>query len=1252
MSKSRLLLYILITTFLIGCAGYKPQYSRDGQIDKNTPSKELETMKLLPREVKTQKPLLDKSFYLIGDAGGAKQGGSTDALIALKKVLDTANAKKAYTIFLGDNIYEKGLPLKESPDRAEAEHKIDAQLAAVENFEGEVIFIPGNHDWYDSGLKGVKRQEKYIENALEDNNAFQPENGCPLEKIDVSDDTVLLLIDTQWYLSDWDKHPTINDDCDIKSRNEFFLAVEGELKKNNEKTILIAMHHPMFTNGVHGGNYALKKHLFPFQSKLPLPGLASLVTQIRSQGGVSVQDISNKRYAELMNRLETLARDTNKAIFVSGHEHSLQYIDHDGIKQIVSGAGAKKSAASLGNDGLFAIGAQGFAVLDVFSNGSSEVRFYSAEEGKPRLRFATQVHPAWQEFDTSDLPKSFKARTNATIYDTTLTKRSKGYTKFWGEHYREVYGTTIEVPVVTLDTLMGGFTIDRKGGGHQTRSLRLVSSEGKNYAMRAVKKSAVQFLQSVVFKENFVQEEFRETFTEEVIQDFYTSSHPFAGLAVGDLADAIDVYHTNPQLVWMPKHAALGKYNESYGDELYLIEERPDEGFVDVVSFGTPDKIESTADMLKNIRKDEDYRMDEESFVRARLFDMLLGDWDRHADQWRWARFDINGEKIYKPIPRDRDQVFSNYDGRFLNLIKALVPAARQFQEYDGELKDVKWINSAGSKLDHALLPNTTREIWLAQSNYIREYLTDEVIDHAFSKFPIELKTAQLEEIKALLKERRANIVSIAERYYEHLNKLVILQGTDKDDHFEITRETNGTRVQISRIKKGEIQKPFVDRLLSPIETKELWIYGLDDDDTFRVSGEGKKPIYTRIIGGQNNDTYTIEDGRKVKIYDHKTKPNTVAKLGGAKLKYSNIYEHNTYDINRTINRVNSILPSVGFNPDDGLIVGVQDTYTVKGFSNAPFYRKHVFKAGYYGATGGLDVNYNGEFAHAIGKWNLLLGGRITTDAFALNFFGFGNETVNNDDTELLELDFNRVRTSQGKLQLGIVKDNDYGSRLSLMANFQSIEIEPSLGRFITQEFSTTDSDFFDRKNFIGIEGSYSYHNTNNDANPSRGMLFDLALGSKINVEDTDRIFGYIKPSLSFYNALTRNKKWVLKTQAQGQFNIGDDFEFYQGATLGAINGLRGFRNQRFTGESALAGSADLRYSFNQIKTGLLPIQLGLYGGGDVGRVWFDGEDSDEWHTSVGGGFWVNAVDMISGQFGLFNSTEGLRFSFGFGVSL
>ena len=117
-----------------------------------------------------------------------------------------------------------------------------------------MVFIPGNHDWYADGVKGVKRQEKFIEEAL-GKNTFQPENGCPLEDYDVGENTKLIIIDTQWYLENWNDNPTINDKCEIKTRKRFFLELEGEFKKAQNKRVIVAMHHPMYTNGTHGGFY-------------------------------------------------------------------------------------------------------------------------------------------------------------------------------------------------------------------------------------------------------------------------------------------------------------------------------------------------------------------------------------------------------------------------------------------------------------------------------------------------------------------------------------------------------------------------------------------------------------------------------------------------------------------------------------------------------------------------------------------------------------------------------------------------------------------------------------------------------------------------------------------------------------------------------------------------------------------------------------------------------------------------------------
>ena len=1230
----RLLVFILVTGLISGCATYESKFS---------------DIRSVPFDTESQ-PELDKRIYLVGDAGYATFDQASDGIGLMKSHLNKQDNSGDYMLFLGDNIYRQGMPAKSHPNRKEAESRIDWQIDLAKSFEGQSYFIPGNHDWYSQGLVGLKRQENYIEKAMDDKNVFKPENGCPYERIDLSDDIVLLAIDTQWYLADWDKHPTMNDECEITTRAQFLTEISGELKKHNEKTIIMALHHPAFTYGEHGGYFNAYKHLFPMNQPIPLPGLGTVVAQVRAQGGVSSQDRYNVRYDELMDRLVTMARDSDRVILVSGHEHSLQYIERLGVKQIVSGGGSKRSAVVLGPGAQYVTGDQGFAVLDIFKDGSSEVRFHTHETGETQPEFTAQVHPPREQYDTSRLDSSFDPITTATVYDKEDTQKSKGYERAWGKHYRYVYGTDLEVPVATLDTLYGGLTIERKGGGFQTRSLRVQDADGRNFAIRAVKKSAVQFLQSAAFQTTYVKDEFRNTLTEEVILDLYTATHPFGTFAVTGLADAVGVYHTNPFLFYMPKHEALGHFNTEFGDELYIIEERPDDGFLDVESFGTPDDIESTDDVRKKLRSDEKYRIDQEAFIRARMFDMVLGDWDRHQDQWRWARFDIDKDNsIYRPIPRDRDQVFANYDGTIADILKALVPLTRKFLEYSGNTKDVKWINLGGIKIDRNFTQTATREDWIAQAEHIQRTLTDDVIDQAFRNLPEELQDQTVEHIKGVLKERRAQLPDMASRYYDRLAKLVIMTATDKDDFIKVTRLNGETKVEISRIKNGQVEPPYKTRLIKREETSEIWIYALDDDDQISVAGNGAKPIFMRIIGGQNNDIYRIADGRRTKVYDHKSKPNTIEQSGGANFRFTDIYTNNLYDYTKYIDRTNNIIPLVGFNPDEGFQLGVVDIFTIKGFKNDPFQRQHRLRAGYYFATNGFDIEYNGEFSNAVGRWSLLINAHITSENFTRNFFGFGNSTENIDDEE--GLDFNRVKTAATDLRIGLARNGIYGSRFEATASVYRVEVDDTPGRFTT-EFFANQPEVFDKTGFANLDLNYVFESIDNPGTPTRGMYFRLRGGITSNLDDFGRTYGYIHPALQFYNALTRERRLVLRTAVQGQFNIGNDYEFYQAAVLGAQTGLRGFRNQRFAGDSSLAFSGDLRYNLARFRTGLLPLELGIYGGADVGRVWFEGDGRTPWHNNFGGGFWFNAVDTLSLQLGVFGGNEGPRVSFGVGASL
>ncbi|PSG90661.1 metallophosphoesterase [Aurantibacter aestuarii] len=1236
MRKNNIILTLLAVFLFSACATYKEQYKDEDNKIENLP---------------TDKPI--QTFYLIGDAGKSPVNGMSKGLTILDEHIKDKSTKKDYMIFLGDNIYPAGLPKKDEAGRDNAVNALEGQIKATKNFKGEVVFIPGNHDWYSNGLQGLDREEDYIDDAL-GKNTFQPEKGCPLVSLDVSKDVQLIIIDSQWYLEDWNEHPTINDECEIKTRDRFFEELEGELKKAQNKTVLFAMHHPMKTNGVHGGFYAAKKHLYPLQKKIPMPILASLVTQIRTQGGVSIQDRYNERYNELMNRIETMALEYNNVVFASGHEHTLQYIEEEGIKQIVSGSGAKESFAALSNNGLFSSGKQGFVEFNIYKNGEAFVSYYAEVAGKKELLFQKKVLESRKTFDLSTLNDTFPQKIEASVYTKSETDKSSVYESLLGDRYREMYSKKITVPVATLDTLYGGLEIVRKGGGHQTRSLRLKTKDGRELNMRALRKSATQYLQTVVFKENYIEDQFTQTKVEDLVLDFYTAAHPYAFLAIPDLSDAAKVYHTNPKLYYIPKHKYLGEYNAEYGGELYMIEERPEENYTNERNFGYADDIESTHDIIEKIREDEKYKIDENSYIRARLFDMLIGDWDRHQDQWRWAQFDQkNGDKLFKPIPRDRDQVFANFDGALLDILRVISGSTKQLQVYDGELKDIKWMNSAGIKLDKVLIQQSEKDAWLKQAKFLQENVTDEVIETAFSKLPEGAQDKNIDEIKGYLKERRSNMIDIASRYYNYLNELVIVTGTDKDDYFEITRSGNKeTNIKIFRIKDGKKADTLLNRTFNKEITKEIWVYGLDDDDVFEVKGNAKNPIFTRIIGGQNNDIYKIKNGKRTRVYDHKSKPNTIEESKGGQIVLTDIYNNNLFDFNKGIVKTNVIAPSVGFNPDDGVKLGIFNTYTVKGFKRNPYSQQHKFNAGYFFATQGFSINYDGEFANIIKDWNFHIGGKITSANFTNNFFGFGNETENplNFDDDL-DFDFNRVKMSIYHLSLGFVRKGDFGSDFGLKVFGEGIQIEDTNDRFINLVEPDNDSELYERRYFAGAEANFLYAGYDSKINPTRGMFFELEIGGKTEPERTEGTYGYLNSDLTFYNALVTNRKLVLKTKLNTQIRVGNEYLFYQAANIGGNNGLRGFRTERFTGQYGLVGNADVRYSFEPLKTKTLPLQFGVFAGGDVGRVWVRSEESDKWHNSYGGGFWVTAAESLSGTFNLFNSVDGLRFSFGFGVN-
>ena len=1229
-------LVVLTIALLTNCATYNTKYATG----------------LNNVDIPTNKTI-SHTVYLIGDAGLSPENDMNTVLKTFKNKLATAKSNST-AIFLGDNIYPAGLPSKKDTlNYKTAKNHLDAQLASLENFKGRSLFIPGNHDWYSDGLNGLQREEKYIKKKLKQKNPFLPESGCPIDQIKVNDDLTIIAIDTEWYFANWNKHPTMNDDCSIKSREKFWGEVESLIKKNRDKTTLIAMHHPMFSYGSHGGQFSMRKQLFPTSSNFPLPFLGTLINVLRKTTGASPADMQNKRYTDFKNRMVTLAQYSKKVIFASGHEHTLQYIKENNTPQIVSGSGAKKGAARLLNGSQFSTGRRGYAILEIYTDGSSSVKFYGlGSENKEDFLFKTNVFPADKKEYNDSYKNTFPPEKTASIYTNDEVDKSSFFKTIWGERYRKYYSTPVTAPTVDLDTLFGGLKPVRKGGGHQSKSLRLRHKNGKEYVMRAMRKISELYLQSMVFQKQYVIDDLEDTFAQKLLQDFYTGSHPYAPFTIGGLSDAVGLYHTNPVLYYIPKQDALEGFNEDFGNELYMIEEHAGDGHGDLESYGYSNKLISTDEMLEKLRDDEKYTVDNQMYVRARLFDMVIGDWDRHVDQWRWAKFkDTSSTKtIYRPVPRDRDQAFSIMgDGLFMGLATRLVPGLRLMEGFKKEIRNVEGFNSSPMTfvLDKRILAETTKKEWIEQAQFIQKKLTQEVVEKAFESFPKEVRDETVTNLKNILLERSRNIQNTAEEYYKILNKYAVVTGTDKDDWFEIEYLGNAqTKVSAYRIIKGEKKKQYFHNTFKKGNTKEIWIYGLDDEDRFVVMGDSKNSIKVRLIGGQNNDLYDVGEGKGTYIYDYKSKKNTFKDISKAKLRLTDDYDVNTYQPLKIRNNSNQLLPNIGFNTDDGLKIGINETYTYNGFRRNPFTQQHKLNAAFYFATSGFEIGYTGEFANVFGAANLELLSKATSPNFATNFFGFGNETVNLDDVNVLELDFNRVKLKTLKLSPSLVWRGQMGSKLRAGVSFESIQVEETEDRFINTFFQANAEDTLNR--FVGIDGEYTYENSDNSAFPTLGMATSLHLGYKTETS-SDADFAYIIPMISFDYKLIPSGRLVLATKLKAHFNIGDGYEFYQAASIGGLDGLRGFRNQRFSGKKSYYQNSDIRYSFSKRRTGIVPAAFGFYGGFDYGRVWQPNEDSNLWNTSYGGGLFLNAADIVSLRASIFNSTDGARFSFGLG---
>jgi predicted phosphodiesterase len=326
---------------------------------------------------------LPYSVYLVGDAGEDTVPGK--ALLLLKEQL-LLNPNSA-VVFMGDNVYPSGLKLKSKNSIAH----LESQLQILNEYKGQVYFVPGNHDWDAQGPKGLKilkDEETYVGNYLQknsiclnkDSHAFLPVNGLPgPESVMLNDKLRLIIIDTQWFLHAYKK----NHIGTVKHTKQLFYARLDSLlsfSKNNNEQVIITGHHPMYTNGAHSKSRQPLRFLInytPFQI-FGLMGLNRLLSQ----------DIAQPKYKRMRSKILASIKKYDNVIYASGHDHNLQYFKKGTNSYIVSGSGSKLSSLQKRkkNDSVFQDDKKtGFFEIQYSVDGKSTTLVYRVGEEKKVL---------------------------------------------------------------------------------------------------------------------------------------------------------------------------------------------------------------------------------------------------------------------------------------------------------------------------------------------------------------------------------------------------------------------------------------------------------------------------------------------------------------------------------------------------------------------------------------------------------------------------------------------------------------------------------------------------------------------------------------------------------------------------------------------------------------------------------------------------------------------------------------------------
>ena len=820
-----------------------------------------------------------------------------------------------------------------------------------------------------------------------------------------------------------------------------------------------------------------------------------------------------------------------------------------------------------------------------------------------------------------------EAETREVIADPTLSAGPL-HRLFFGNDYRDLWTTPIDIEVLDLSREAGGLEAAFRVGGAQTFGLAFKGADGKSYTFRSLVKNQTQNLNA----------DLRDSFIGRISQDQLASIHPASTSMVPPLAKAAGVLHNTPRLVVLPDDPALGEFRELFAGRVGTIEEFPTKASDTYEGFEKATDIIKSEELVTRWLASPAVRVDATELLRLRLFDFFLGDWDRHANNHRWAK--LPGKPEWQPLPEDRDQAFVTFEGVALAILRPYEPRLLKYEE---EYPSSFGLIAQGWPIHRWFMAELDRDAWIDMANELKTRITDEAINEAVSLMPKPYFDLTAETLVHTMKARRDRLPEIADRIYRYTNAEVDVQATDQSDHIDL-RDPGDGLIEVS-IASTAGATPYFKRQLNPTETKSLRVHLRDGQNTVMCHGTLNRKIKIDVIGSQAQDelqgceTANLRFTETEEIERRKTnprvKPSPFSKIG---LPTKNIPPESDRPRDWRHSAVPTYRASVS--STDGLIFSYGRDFRVFEFGKNPFGQRHKVSAAVSPGRAAFDVNYNGTFQH----WDPNHQTTFTANLSGIEqayFFGFGNDTTDEGDNDFFETDKTQVNFGTGTSYLA---SPDLKLFSGVLFNFSSTDDDDNT--LLSELAPLGVGDF----SWATIFAGFDYDTRDHRAVIKPGMRIELKAGFSPGVFDVDSSFGSIEGRASGFFRAGERSMVVLRI---GGRNISGTFPFQEAAYIGGATTVRGLDENRFAGDASIFANAEFRYAIGTASAWLPKAEYSVLVFSDVGRVFSDiNVDSDQYHGSLGTGISVSALDdtlLASLAFTVSDEGGSVIFDAGFG---